>query len=37
VGKPRLEFGIGECGVDLLVEAVDDLSGRVPARAEAKH
>jgi hypothetical protein len=36
VGKPHLEFGIGECGVDLLVELIDNFSGRVLRRAEAK-
>ena len=29
VGKPRLHLGIGEAGIDLLVELVDDLGGRV--------
>src|SRR6266545_7005976 len=36
VGKLCLEPGIGECGVDLLVELVDDLGGRVPGRSETK-
>ena len=27
VGKPRLDLGIGEAGIDLLVELVDDFSG----------
>ena len=36
VGKPRLHLGIGEAGVDLLVELVDDLSRRVLGRAEAE-
>ena len=35
VGKPRLELGIGERGVDLLVEPVDDLGGRVLRRTDA--
>ena len=36
VGKPRLDLGIGESRVDLLVELVDDLGGRVPRRANAE-
>src|SRR5690349_15975894 len=36
MGKPRLEIGIGECGVDLLVELVDDLRGCVPRRAKTE-
>src|SRR5262245_33559505 len=35
VGKPRLHLGIGEAGVDLLVEPIDDLGGRVPGHADA--
>ena len=35
VGKPRLELGIGEGGVDLLVEPVDNLCRRVLGAAEA--
>ena len=35
VGKPRLHLGIGEARVDLLVEPVDDLGGRVLGRADA--
>ena len=35
VGKPRLHLGIGEAGVDLLVELVDDFGGRVLGRADA--
>ncbi len=34
-GKMRLELGIGESGVDLLVEFSDDLSGRTLRRADA--
>ena len=36
VGEPRLDLGIGEAGVDLLVELVDDLGGRVLRRADAE-
>ena len=36
VGEPRLDLGIGEGRVDLLVELVDDLGGRVPGRADAE-
>jgi hypothetical protein len=28
VGKPRLDLGVGEAGIDFLVEPVDDLGGR---------
>jgi hypothetical protein len=35
VGKPRLDFRIGESRVDLLVESVDNLDGRVLGRADA--
>src|SRR5262245_55987767 len=35
VGKPRLHLGIGEAGVDLLVELVDDLRRRVLAYCAA--
>src|SRR5262245_19466666 len=31
--KPRLHLGIGQRGVDLLVELVDDLGGRASGRA----
>jgi hypothetical protein len=34
-GKPRLDLGISEDGVDLLVELVNDLSLRVLGRADA--
>src|SRR3981081_2032669 len=37
VGKPRLERGIGESPVDLLVELVNDPGRRVLGRAEAKY
>ena len=36
IGKPRLHLGIGERGVDLPVELVDDLGGRVLGRADAE-
>src|SRR5262252_1819238 len=32
VGKPCVCFGIGKHGVDLVVELLDDLGGRVPGR-----
>jgi hypothetical protein len=35
IGEPRLHRGIGESRIDLLVECVDDLGGRVPGCAEA--
>src|SRR5437660_2781733 len=35
VGEPRLHPGVGESGVDLLVELLDDLGWRAPGRAEA--
>ena len=35
VGKPRLHLGIGEAGIDLLVEPVDDFGGRVLGCADA--
>src|SRR4029453_6262014 len=35
VGKPRLHLGIGEAGVDLLVELVDDLRRRVLGYTDA--
>src|SRR5262245_31201488 len=35
VGKSRLELGIAEARVDLLVELLDDLNGRALGRAEA--
>src|SRR5262245_8653790 len=35
VSEPRLHRGIGESHIDLLVECVDDLGGRVPGCAEA--
>ena len=34
VGKPRLEFGIGESRVDTLVELLDYLGGRLLGRAD---
>ena len=37
VGDPRLDLGIGEARIDLLVELVDDFGGRVLGRAEALH
>jgi hypothetical protein len=36
VGKARLHLGIGESSVDLHVELVDDLGGRVLWRADAE-
>src|SRR5262245_7302271 len=36
VRKPSLQFGIGEARIDLLVEFVDDLGGRVLGRADAE-
>src|SRR5262245_5846591 len=35
VGDPRLQLGIGEPCVDLLVAPVDDVGGRVPWCAHA--
>src|SRR5262245_13403425 len=35
VSEPRFHFWVGESGVDLLVECVDDLGGLVPGCAEA--
>jgi hypothetical protein len=37
IGKPRLDIGIGKSSIDLLVEFVDDLCGRVLGRAEPLH
>src|SRR5262249_386492 len=34
-GKPRLYFGVGKAQIDLLVEPVDDLIGRVLCHANA--
>jgi len=36
VGKPSLDALIGEGGVDLVVEPLDDVSRRVPWRAESR-
>src|SRR4029077_10260019 len=36
VDKPCLDSGIGEGGVDLRVELIDDFSRRVPGRTETK-
>src|SRR5262245_35314948 len=33
VGKPRSHLGIGEARIDLRIEFVDDLGGRVLGRA----
>src|SRR5207302_10683871 len=30
LGKPRLDLGVGEARVDLPVELIDNLEGRVP-------
>src|SRR5262245_28797857 len=35
VGKPRLHLGIGEAGVDLLVELVEGFDRRAIGRADA--
>ena len=35
VDEPRLHPAVGECRVDLLVELVNDFSGRVPGRTDA--
>ena len=35
VGQPRLDLRIGEAGIDLLVEPIDDLGRRVLGRANA--
>ena len=35
VGKPGLHLGIGESAIDLSVELVDDVGGRVSRRADA--
>jgi hypothetical protein len=35
VGEPRLDFGIGEAGIDLLVQPFDDFGGRVAGRTKA--
>src|SRR5262249_44724740 len=35
VGKPRLDLGVGEACIDLLVEVLDNLYGRVARRADA--
>src|ERR1700730_13499103 len=37
VGKPRLDLGIAETGVDLLVELLDDLCGGVLGRPDSRH
>src|SRR6516162_9583139 len=34
VGKPQLQFGVRQRGVNLLVQFVDDLRGRVFGRAD---
>src|SRR5215475_3655017 len=36
VGKPRLHLGVGDAGIDLLVELVDNLDRRVALCADAK-
>src|SRR3954469_11076301 len=35
LGKPRVHLGVGESGIDFLVELVDDLGGGIPGRADA--
>src|SRR5438046_1369747 len=37
VGQPGIDPGIGEGGVDLLIELVDDFGRRVSGRADAKY
>src|SRR5262245_50200979 len=36
LGNPRLQFGIGEACIDLVVELLNDLSGRVLGRTNAE-
>src|SRR5262245_3129469 len=36
IGKPRLDFRIGEAGVDLRIELVNNVGGRVLGRADAE-
>src|SRR5262249_26330385 len=36
IDNPRLHLGVGDAGIDLLVELVDDLDRRVPGCADAK-
>src|SRR5262249_5072409 len=36
VGETRLDLGIGEARIDLFVEPVDNLRGRVLRRADAE-
>ncbi len=33
--QPRLDPDIGQAGVDLVIEPVDDIGGRAPGRADA--
>jgi len=35
IGKPRLDFGIGEARIDLRVELLDDLCRRILGCTEA--
>src|SRR5262249_62381171 len=35
VPKPRLKFPVAEAGIDLLIELVDHLTGRIPGRTDA--
>src|ERR1700722_7766416 len=35
IGKPLLQRGIGEAGIDLFVQLVDDVGGRALWRADA--
>src|SRR5262245_10514800 len=37
IGEPPLELGIGESGIDLRVEIVDDLGRRIPRRAQTPY
>src|SRR5689334_8030986 len=36
IGKPRLHRGLREAGVDLAIEPLDDLGGRLSRRADAE-
>src|SRR6266700_2999289 len=37
IAEPSLYLGVGEAGIGLLVELLDNLGGRVLGRAEAIH
>src|SRR5262245_30213184 len=36
IGKPRLDFGISEAGIDLPIELVNNVGGRVLGRADTE-